>query len=232
MNQNYCDILDRLLLYRRSLDKTQEEMSRQFGITQSHYSKIEAGSKIISFQGLENFGKHGGDVSYLLTGERQVNGEIEIYINRCRTARSRKSLYKIIVWLLWQGIELSRVRGCELAGRSYRSLRLVEIELEEPAVWKNIRRLEGISQEKMAERLDINIKRYGRIENGGAKPDAEIMNTLYTEFGYSPLIFLDVERFYANETNKIWNGFTEDVRAELEAVLKDAICLIGKCESI
>ena len=52
----------------------------------------------------------------------------------------------------------------------------------------------------------------------GAKPDAEIMNTLYTEFGYSPLIFLDVERFYANETNKIWNGFTEDVREELEAV--------------
>ncbi len=123
------------------------------------------------------------------------------------------------------------MRGYELDDRSYRSLRLAEIELEEPAVWKNIRRLEGISQEKMAGRLDINIKRYGRIENGGAKPDAEIMNTLYTEFGYSPLIFLDVERFYANETNKIWNGFTEDVREELEAVLKDAVCLIGKCEN-
>lgn len=230
MNKNYCDILERLLAYRRSMAKTQEEMSRQFGITQGHYSKIEAGSKIISFQGLQNFEKNGGDAFYLLTGEHKVNGPVEGYLAGCRTDQGKTALFKIVVWLLRLGLELGGMREDRRIQKAYKSLRLAETELEESGVWKNIRRLEGISRTAMAERLDINIKRYGRIENEGVKPDAEIMNTLYVEFGYSPLIFFHSGLSYTNEANKIWNEFTEEVRNDLEVVIRDSVSLINKYE--
>lgn len=232
MNKNYCDILDRLILYRKMWGNTQEEMSKKFGVTQSHYSKIETGHKIISFRGLQNFEKNGGDSVYLLTGEQRVQGEIEDYISNCRTERGRIALFKIVVWLLQQGLEFSHNNENRSISKTYKSLKLAETELEESTVWKNIRRLEGISQATMAKRLDINIKRYGRIENMEVKPDAEILNTLYIEFGYSPLVILDCQQFYINEANKIWSDFASEIKIELEAVLKSALHLINKFENI
>ena len=52
---------------------------------------------------------------------------------------------------------------------------------------------------KMAERLDINIKRYQRLERMEAEPDAVILNSLYTLFGYSPLIILHENLYYAED---------------------------------
>ena len=47
----------------------------------------------------------------------------------------------------------------------------------------------------MASLLDINIKRYRRIEKNQVLPDADILYSLYMKLGYSPLIVMDSDFF-------------------------------------
>ena len=50
-------ISQRLVSYRQQLGKSQAEMSREFGVNQSHYSKLESGTKYISYSSLKKFEK-------------------------------------------------------------------------------------------------------------------------------------------------------------------------------
>ena len=97
-------------------------------------------------------------------------------------------------------------------------------------IWRSIRKIEDLTQMKMAERLDINIKRYQRLERMEAEPDAVILNSLYTLFGYSPLIILHENLYYAEEINKCWSEFSDEVRMQLNGVLEQDLKLIALCE--
>ena len=70
-------ISQRLVSYRQQLGKSQAEMSREFGVNQSHYSKLESGTKYISYSSLKKFEKAGGDVNYLVTGVHYKTGIVQ-----------------------------------------------------------------------------------------------------------------------------------------------------------
>lgn len=79
--------------------------------------------------------------------------------------------------------------------------------------------------------MDINIKRYRRIEKGESEPDAEILVELYEKLKYSPMIILDQKLFYEDRINKVWEGFPDSIKEKLGPVIEKAIGLINEYES-
>lgn len=232
MGSNYSEIPKRLSAYRKALNMSQEEMGRQFAVNQSHYYKLETGVKIISYNSMEQFQKNGGDLCYLITGEKYQHGITDEYIGRCRTQTGRAETMKLILWLTEQGILLHSGNTEELDEKMWKHIKLAEWEKEDASVWKTIRMIENLSQIQMAEKLDINIKRYRRIEERKVGPDAEILRILYMEFGYSPLVILDRESYYMNEINSVWDSFPENIRKYLNRLLDENIKLIDRYESM
>ena len=94
-----------------------------------------------------------------------------------------------------QGIYLSKENESTISDFTLKNMELADRELKSPAIWKNIREIEGLSQHKMAEELDIGFKRFERIERKEGEADAEILSTLYERFHYSPLAVLDHQLF-------------------------------------
>lgn len=224
-------ISQRLVGYRQQLGKSQAEMSREFGVNQSHYSKLESGTKYISYSSLKKFEEAGGDVNYLITGVHYKTGIVEDCMERCKTSDGKVEIMKALFWLTRQGIILMHGENWrETNQRVQKYIRLAEEKEQQTNIWKIIRKIEDLTQMKMAERLDINIKRYQRLERMEAEPDAVILNSLYTLFGYSPLIILHENLYYAEEINKCWSEFPDEVKEQLSAVLEEDLKLITLCE--
>lgn len=232
MGSNYSEIPQRLFAYRKALNMSQEEMGRKLAVNQSHYYKLETGAKIISYKSMKQFQENGGDLCYLITGQKYEYGITDIYVGRCRTQTGRTAAMRMILWLTEQGILLNGGNTEELDGKMWKHIKLAEREKEDASVWKTIRMIEDLSQVQMAEKLDINIKRYRRIEERKVGPDAEILNRLYMEFGYSPLAVMDRESYYMNEINGVWNSFPGKIRQVLNRLLDENIKLIDRYESM
>lgn len=230
MNTDYCEVPKRLLAYRKSLAENQEEMAKRFGIGQDHYSRLESGSNIISYKSMKTFEENGGDIYFLITGKKRISGICDTYFARIQTPEGRKEFVKIMLWIAKQGILLLHQDRQEELDRVWKYLRLAEQAETSNSIWKDIREIEKLSQVNMAARLDINVKRYQRMENMGTKPDAEILHTLFGKFGYSPLILLEHKKFPLDELNEIWMGFPDEIKKQFTGILEVCVRIIEECE--
>lgn len=226
MYSNYSKVAERLFAYRKALRKSQEEMGKELDVNQSHYCKLEDGSKIISYNSLKHFEENGGDIFYLLTGDRYDSGKMDGYIGKCKTAIGKAECLRMMLWLTKQGILLCENQDFRPLERAWKSVELAEQDREEASVWKSIRKVEGLTQEEMAGKLDITLKRYRRIEKLQVQPDAEVLNTLFCVLGYSPFVIFHREIFYTDEINRIWEEFPEEIRNPLEEVLQENLKFI------
>ncbi len=231
MNLNYSRVVGRLLEYRKKLNLTQEQMGIKLGVNQSHYSKLETGSKIISMHSLRTFIKNDGDVVLLLTGEDTGYGCLEHYFRKCKTQRGMAELYRMVLWLVNQGVKLQYGLIEEIPDQYYKELRALEYGLNSISIWEGIRAVERLTQVDMAKLLDVNIKRYRRIEKGKIEPDAEILVELYEKLKYSPMIILNHKMFYEDRINKVWEGFPFSIKRKLEPFIEKTIELINEYES-
>ena len=76
-----------------------------------------------------------------------------------------------LFWLTRQGIMLMHGENWKEANqRVWKYIRLAEEKEQHRNIWRSIRKIEDLTQMKMAERLDINIKRYQRLERMEAEP--------------------------------------------------------------
>lgn len=230
MSSYYPKIPERLQLYRKALNLTQEQMGKRFGVNQSHYYKLESGHKIISLRSLQCFEEQGGDVCYLLTGRRHITGQMNCYMDRCITDHGKNEFSKAMLWIIKQGIYLSKSQKLEITDFTLKNMELSGRQLKSPSIWKNIRDIEGLSQHKMAEELDIGFKRFERIERKQGEADAEILCTLYERFHYSPLAVLNHQEFCLDEMNQVWEEFTDEIQHKLEPYLENALRLINEYE--
>jgi len=226
MASNYSQVLERLFLYRNELGKTQQQMSLAFDVTQGHYAKLESGAKIISYQSLKHFEAHGGDIHFLLTGTVTKTGEINNYMSMCKTEEGKKWLFEALVWLFHKCGSFYLKETPILSPKTYKSLQLLKHINKENTIWECIRKNENLSQIKMAEHFDINVKRYRRIEKLKVAPDAEILNTLYCRLHYSPLVILNREMYFLDELNQIWNAMPESAKDRLKPLLQEILTFI------
>lgn len=226
MNTYYSEVPQRLWAYRKALGMTQKEMSERFGVQQDHYSRLENGKTLLSYRNLLCFMRSGGDIYYLITGKERYTGVINVYLDNFKLLRDKVEIVKLILWATYQSISYEKSNEIYEIKRAWKHIELIENEKKMNSIWRNIRKVEGISQQRMAERLDINIKRYQRMENLRTKPDAEILHSLFFDLGYSPLVMMKQDMFYLDEINKIWDEFPEKTRERLEGVIEQGIKLI------
>lgn len=223
---SYSDFLRRLVVYRKKQGLSQEELGSWMGVEQSHYFKLENGYKIISLKSLQNFEKAGGDVLWLLTGKMYESGCFDIYFKKCRSDRERRYLLEGILWTIKCGSELSPA-ALKIYTRIHKMLLVMENNIEDNSLWRAIRETENITQERMAALLDINIKRYRRIEKGIVAADTEILILLYAKLGYSPHVFLDKMKFCVYELNTLWNLINDNDKKKLQKYVDYAYTLVN-----
>lgn len=232
MGQSYSEVVKRLQAYRRAQSKTQKEMSADMGVTQSHYAKLESGTNVISYDCLRTFESNGGDVYFLITGQRTEPGPLDSYVDQCRTKRGRLQMYRMILWSVGVGLSYGQSEEIKLPESVYKNLNLAQMELDLPEnIWKSIRRLDHITQFQMADILGINIKRYIRLEKEVIRPDAEILCRLYSRLFYNPLLVMDASCYPLKECNDAWTAFPGELKRELAALLNLAQELICGSEN-
>jgi len=228
MKPNYLEVPERLKEYRLLSKLSQEQASQMFAVTQSHYSKLEKGTKIISYESLKAYERQGGDIDYLITGKSRYVGIVEEYAAKCTTALGRIEMVKSMLWVLKLGLILCKKDTTVLEER-WKYIQIMDTQ-NGTSIWERIRKTERVSQENMAEKLDINIKRYRKIEKLEVTPDAEILHSLYAVFGYLPQIIMDENSFCMSEINKIWDEFPVDIQIMLKRSLDYNMQLICAME--
>lgn len=223
MGSSYSEVPERLCEYRKALSLNQEEMGRRFGVGQDHYSKLENGGNVISYKSLKKFEENGGDIYFLITGKERQTGVVDEYIDQCSIEKI--AILKMILWITEQCIK-NDAAGTFEVDLAWKYISLLEEAKESSSIWRNIRKVENLSQIQMAARLDINIKRYQRLESMQVYPDAEILHTVFHEFGYSPLVIMGGELVSLEGINRIWNGFSENMRNSMLYLLDQIVKLI------
>ncbi|MFQ7553516.1 MAG: helix-turn-helix domain-containing protein [Blautia marasmi] len=110
MSNAYDKMLNRLNAYRQMQNMSQENMGSVMGITQSHYSKLEKGKKIISGEELYNLKKNNIDVDYLISGRGSLRTVLDELMEQC-SSKKRAELLQLIVWTVQQGMESAQIAG-------------------------------------------------------------------------------------------------------------------------
>ena len=113
-----------------------------------------------------------------------------------------------------------------------RYLRMAEGTLEEDTIWRGIRISEQITHIKMAETLEINRKRYRKLENKSISADAYLLNQLYRKYHFFPFQIFEKGNFYLNELNQLLETLPDSIQEEIKERLKDYICWMKREEPL
>ena len=228
----YSNFLHRLIAYRETSRLTQKEMAEMFGVHQSHYGRYEAGERGIGFKSLQCFESNGGDLFRLITGCERPRGPIGDYLEMCKTDAGKENLLGLLVWSVDFGFWMDgRDRGDSTTSVK-KCMRLVEAKVEGQTLWEKIRKVEGMTQLEMSSALDIEVKRYRRIEKAEIDPDVEVLCNLYDKIQYSPQKFIDIEAFYVDELNFYWNMLSSESKGFLKKIIDAGVQRIKIKETV
>lgn len=225
----YYKIPKRLEEYRKKLSYTQEQMGELMGVGQDHYQRVEQGTVTISHHGLQQLEEHGGDIYYLITGKQQNSGYMNMLLEECENSEMERMLLRMYLFYLESGI--CKVQG-KVEEEIRRYLRMAESTLQEDTIWRGIRISEQITHIKMAETLDINRKRYRKLENKSISADAYLLNQLYRKFHFFPFQIFEKGNFYLNELNQLLETLPDSIQEEIKERLKDYICWMKREEPL
>lgn len=213
MNELYDKTLQRLIKYRRFQNMTQMDMENQFGVTQSHYSKMELGRSEISYDFLSKLYANRWDIDYLVTGiayhkrNRILNKLMQSY-----RGKNRNEFIKLIVWTIEQLVDLSQNEEMNLEIRTMRML----LEAESvSSIMYLVRNIKNFSQVNMAETLGIGMKKYRRMEKGDTQPDLELLTLVYQISNCRPSLFLGGDEGTIVLLNSLWNRIEEKMQQKI-----------------
>lgn len=216
MRSNYEDFLRRLNQYRLRLNMTQEETSNALGITQSQFSKMELGKTIMPYKALEHLICMGWDVDYLVTGKESARNISELRTLMMEVEEEhRRKLLDLAVWLLKQGIDkcvpdLNFETKCEIE-----ILKMRVNDKASDTVLYRIRKISGMAQIPMAEKLGVNIKKYRMLEKNKVNPDAELLFRIYEVTGCKPSLLFDYDNVENVIIDDLWNQIASPIQRQI-----------------
>ena len=224
MRKSYEEFLHRLNQYRLRLNMTQEETSNGLGITQSQFSKMELGKTIVPYKVLELLMKMGWDVDYLVTGKESSVDTSELNDLIIQAGDEyKKELLSVMAWLLEQGVEkcvadTSFETKCEIE-----ILKMRAKEETSESVLFEIRKISGLAQIPMSEKLGVNIKKYRMLEKEQVNPDAELLLQIYKVTGCRPSLLFDVSQGESMIIDDLWGQVTPRVRQNILSLVKQVL---------
>ena len=91
-----------------------------------------------------------------------------------------------------------------------------EKETDSSTIWYWKRKASDITQDKMAQHLEITTKRYREIEKGRLGVNAELLAVLYQNLGYPPSVVFYEDVQNISSLNKVWQEFDSDFQLVLD----------------
>jgi len=211
----YGLIVQKLQEYRNKSNILQNEMAEYLDMTQSEYSKIELGKTKLSYEVLSKLHKKGCDIDMLIIGEETgtVLPSVErVYVESDTTRFA--SWLKLCEWAMqhWRNED---GREAQIGSKLLKIFVNAEREL---TALEKLRAATGISQEKMAEILGVEIRKYRRLKKGKSQLDAELMAKIYEATKCKPSYFIDENNYYLSVISEDC-GYNPKREAQLKDLL-------------
>lgn len=228
MNSAYMGVLDRLLSYRTNLRLTQKDMADIMKITQSQYSKIEAGLISFSAKYTQRMMEHHLDVDYLITGKKSEESILNILIEKCSVQGQAKFL-ELINWVLELEIDSSRRKDITAPGEIYYRSEVLRLKsCTQKSIWKIIREVNQLTQVNMAAGLKLTLGHYREIEKDESLTDAEILMRLYEFLQYPPSMVISEKCYYLTPLNEIWRKIDSFSKEEITDYLEFSMEFVNR----
>lgn len=193
MNESYQNVLQRLKEERKRKKWSQEQISRQLRMSQSHYSKVELGKRRFTYYEVQYLYGLDVDAHYIFTGQKSGT-EQEVFFSNC-DYRELNFYMHILAYVAEYLYVVRRLSNWETV---YKELKYIGYITAPDRINDNslfaLRRAVECSQQKMAEKLGVDIKKVRSMENGESLPDSEILWNLYQFFRIPPAVFIKSER--------------------------------------
>ncbi len=215
---DYEAIVKRLAAYRKECNLRQNDLAKQFKMTQSQYSKVESGKIKISFDNLYVLQMKGYDIDALILGEsKQKLLPCLEQLTHVEDEKQFVSFMKLCEWA-WEQWEQD---GGVPQGIGGDLLKLwTGIDGQKDTRWVRLRKAyNDISQINMANCIGVNIKKYRLLEQEDIKPDAELLLHIYEKTDCKPGFFMDERGYYLSLINEACKG-NERREEQLEEILK------------
>lgn len=224
MSVKYQEVLQRFIKYRELCNMSQEQLADMIGISQSYVSKMEVGKARIPFDALVVLHDNHWDIDHIITGEIYQRTMLDDLFDTCDDDKKADFL-QYIVWTIAQGVK-KYDRQLHIVGRyaekiEYLRLRTTDSAAEESVLY-GIRTANKLSQQNMAKKLHVDIKKYRALEKNVKRPDAELLMLLYNNFECMPFEVIN-GKCDLREVNKIWHKLNSELKEELLEFIKQGL---------
>lgn len=188
MSMSYDNVLERLKEERRARNWSQDQISQKLKMSQSHYSKVELGNRRFTYYEVQDLYELELDAHYIFTGQKSGKQE-EAFFSKC----DYKELHFYLHVLAYMAEYFYVVRKSEDWKAVYKELEYIKYVTAPDRTDDNtlflLRRMLNYSQQTMAEKLGVDVKKVRTMENGESLPDSEILWKLYDLFRIPPAVF-------------------------------------------
>lgn len=188
MSTTYQYFRTRLKEERLRLRISQLEIGQMLRMSQSHYSKVELGTRRLSYYETQYLCETEIDIYYIFTGQKSKI-EMNNFLSEC-TFEELEYYLEIVCVLLRC---LHRNNTIILPGDIHKKVENIQNALipckKGKTIFYKLRRALNYNQMKMAELLEVDIKKLRSMESGKVLPDSEIIWRL-SEVFYIPYALL------------------------------------------
>lgn len=236
--EEYQQVLDRIVQFRRQVGKSQVELSGEARLSQAQLCRLEAGLNRYQAQTLREYAKWGMDIDYVITGKHKKAGAIELFIEKSGVDswEEKEQLLELGAWALEAGLNYTKEKIPQDKKDYYkeelRRYRAIANHKEETVLYR-LRQFHELSQVDMAQQLAVGIKKYRSMERGISDIDIELIWNAYRKFHCSPSYLLGghIENF--NTLNEIWNCVTLEGQKKIALLMQSGVEIVkGKSQEI
>ena len=214
----YQDVLKRLKQERLRNQWSQMRMSQCMRMSQSHYSKAELGIRRLTYYELQFLCDSEIDVHFVFTGNKRENSDYDFFQGYSYTELMcfLKMLYSISEYFYRN----KSVYGNKAYKRAeYMKYVVFSGDLNRNILY-DIRKAEDCTQFKMAEILEVDIKKLRDLENGSRLPDSELLFRIYRAFHVPPAVLLKDKDGIASEICCLFDFMSEKQRTDAVQYIK------------
>lgn len=219
MKATYQNLLERLKEERLAKKWSQDQISQKLQMSQSHYSKVELGNRRFTYYEVQDLYELELDAHYIFTGQRSAIAE-DAFFSHC----DYRELHFYLHVLAYMAEYFYMVGRSEDWKAVYRELEYIKYVTAPDNTDDNtlflLRRMLNYSQQTMAEKLGVDIKKVRAMENGESLPDSEILWRLYQLFRIPPAVFVKNQRGMVSAFSCLLDILTREDREHALEVLQ------------
>ena len=208
----YQDVLRRLKQERLRNQWSQMRMGQCMRMSQSHYSKAELGFRRLTYYELQFLCDSEIDVHFVFTGNKRENSDYGFFQSCDYTELI--CILKILYFTFEYFYRNKSVYGDQAYKRAEYMKYVVFSRDFNRNMLHDIRKVEDCTQFKMAEILEVDIKKLRDLENGNRRPDSELLFRIYRAFHVPPAVLLKDRDGIASEISCLLDLMSEKQRID------------------